>query len=159
MSIFYQTAGQRDFQILDETVEVKLESLKAALGSGIIAIEEVLIFVEGGDEPLTAELLEVTLVEGQHHKVHVHHCAHIEVTIHYDVRTEHHKFSPATTVGQVLRWAESKFQIAETEKGHLQLQLVGTNDRPVQTTHLGALTRQRECSIAFDLLPVQRIQG
>ncbi|WP_321810755.1 hypothetical protein [Burkholderia sp. BCC1985] len=159
MSIFFQRAGQRDYQVLDEAVELTLESLKSAMGGGAIALGELLVFVENGDEPLTSELLEITLVEGQHHKLHAHHCRHVEVTVHYDVRTEHHKFSPATTVGKVLRWAESKFGIAETEKGHLQLQLVGTSDRPVVTTHLGALTRERECSVAFDLLPAHRIQG
>ncbi|MGF6757490.1 hypothetical protein [Paraburkholderia sp. GAS42] len=159
MSIFFQRAGKREYQVLDEMVERKLDALKAAMGGDVIAVEEVLIFVEDGDEPLTAELLEVVLVEGQHHKLHAHHCHYIEVTVHYDVHTAHHKFSPSTTVGKVLRWAEDKFHIAETEKGHLQPQLAGTNDRPLATTHLGALTSGRECSVAFDLLPSHRIQG
>jgi hypothetical protein len=159
MTIFFQRAGKREFQALDDTVERKLDALKVAMGGDAIVVEEVLIFVEDGDEPLTAELLEVVLVEGQHHKLHAHHCNHIEVTVHYDVRSAHHKFSPSTTVGKVLRWAEDEFHIAETEKGHLQLQLAGTNDRPVATTHLGALTSGRECSVVFDLLPSQRIQG
>lgn len=159
MPIFFQRAGKREYQVLNETVELNLESLRSAIGGEAIATEELLIFVEDGDEPLTSELLEITLVESKHHKLHAHYCRHVEVTVHYDVRTEHHKFSPATTVAKVLRWAESKFGIAETEKGHLQLQLVGTNDRPVATTHLGALTRERECSVAFDLLPAHRIQG
>ncbi|WP_207003665.1 hypothetical protein [Trinickia mobilis] len=159
MAIFFQRAGQREYQVLDEAVERKPEALQAAMGGDVIAVEEVLIFVEDGDEPLTAELLEITLVEGQQHKLHAHRCQHIEVTVHYDVHTAHHKFSPSTTVGKVLRWAEDKFHIAETEKGHLQLQLTGTNDRPVVTTHVGALTSGRECSVAFDLLPSHRIQG
>ncbi|QBR02494.1 hypothetical protein [Paraburkholderia pallida] len=159
MAIFYQCAGQRDYRALDETVELKLGTLKAAMSADVTTIEDVLIFVEDGDEPLTAETLEITLAGAQHHKLHAHHCRHIEVTVNYNVHTAKHHFSPSTTVGKVLRWAEDKFKISESEAGHLQLQLAGTSDRPVLTTHLGALTHGRECSVVFDLLPSHRIQG
>ncbi|WP_434668033.1 hypothetical protein P5W99_36615 [Paraburkholderia sp. A3BS-1L] len=159
MAIFYQRAGQREYQVLEEAVKFQFNALKAAMSGNVMAVEETLIFVEDGDEPLTSELLEIVLLEGKHHKLHAHHCRHVEVTVNYDMHTAHHQFSPSTTVGKVLRWAEDKFKIAETEKGHLQLQLVGTSDRPVLTTHLGALTHDRNCSVAFDLLASHRIQG
>jgi hypothetical protein len=39
------------------------------------------------------------------------------------------------------------------------LQLTGTADRPDADTHIGALASCPDCRLAFDLVPLKRVEG
>ena len=58
------------------------------------------------------------------------------------------------------RWAaEKKFDMSDDEVGEHVLQIAGTHDRPAPGTHIGALTDGKVCSLAFDLVPDERVNG
>jgi hypothetical protein len=82
------------------------------------------------------------------------------VAVTFNGETVERRFPPSATVARVKRWAaEKKFGMSEEEAGEHVLQIAGTHDRPAPGTHIGALTDDKVCGVAFDLVPDERING
>lgn len=98
-----------------------------------------------------------------HGRVHVHCCRQVEVTIHFGARTLTHTFSSSSTVQAVWKWAvaEPQFNLSATDAHEHALQLCDTPNRPDPDTHLGSLVtgRSPNCTLCFDLVPKQRVEG
>jgi hypothetical protein len=107
------------------------------------------------DIDLTLEALTVC----QHHAIHCHHCRHIAVEVNFGSKTKARKFSPATTVGVVTRWARRKFHLDPASASEYVLQVLGTTTQPRSDEHLGSILPGSTCSIGFDLVKEVTPQG
>ena len=90
--------------------------------------------------------------------IHCHHCKRIAVTVTFNGRDKHHKFSPAATVQTVKLWAKRRFGISDTDASRLILKLSGVTDPPSDNLHLGELAKHG-CELSFELVPDPRING
>lgn len=119
--------------------------------------EKLLIFAEDGDQPLEDEALLADY--GEIHRFHVHRCRHIRVTLCFNGKEVNRKFSPATTLARVKRWAARELGIERDDAAELVLQLPGGEIRPDPSTHLGSLIDCNDCDQKFDLVPKDRVNG
>ncbi len=124
------------------------KELNKAFGAGSL-------FLEDEDEPLSRDRRIDTPSLFVHHS----RCKRIEVTVRYAGRTFEHKFGPGTTLKTIKRRAEKKLDIDATDAAELSLQIAGTNDRPDEATHVGSVSDPSTCSVVFDLVPSDRING
>jgi len=160
ISIFYQGAGIPDVEHLEADIEKTFKEIKDLLGAKHAFTGEFFLFLENEDEPAQDNLKLEKQKSPKGIKAHIHHCRHIEVSVTFNGQTVHHQFGPGTTIAKVKHWAAvKKFQMTDEEAGEHVLQISGTHDRPKPGTHLGALSSCKECRIAFDLLPNERVNG
>ena len=159
--IYYQREGGHTFEHIEVDPHITVGVLKAHLKEKHRIATDVLLFVEDIEEPFGDEVLIEVLVTSHHHgKVHIHGCHHVEVSVTFNNETVHHTFAPGATVGRVKHWAaEKKFHMTADDAGEHVLQIRGTTERPSTGTHIGALTKNPTCKIAFDLVAAERIQG
>lgn len=121
---------------------------------------EMLVFIEDEDEPLTHECgLPRRHGDGGPPRLHVHRCRRVEVSVMFNGVKEDRQLGPGKTVAAVKRWAAKAFGMAPADAAEHVLQLVGTSDRPDADTHIGALASCPECMVAFDLVPLKRVEG
>jgi hypothetical protein len=160
IDVFYQIEGERDIQHVEVSPEHTFGALRAILVERHGIVEEALIFLEDSDEPVEESILVREHAGHAGVKAHVHRCRPGEVTVTFNNQTVQHRFSPATTVARVKHWAAvTKFNMTEAEASEHVLQITGTHDRPAPGTHLGALVKCPHCTVAFSLVPDQRVNG
>jgi hypothetical protein len=122
---------------------------------------ELLVFLEDEDEPLSHD----GALPHHHHdggplRLHVHRCRRIAVSVSFNGQTTTHEFGPGKTVAAVKKWAAIKaFGMDPGDAAEHVLQLTGTADRPDADTHIGALASCPDCRLAFDLVPLKRVEG
>lgn len=124
------------------------KELDKAFGAGSL-------FLEDEDEPLSPD----RRIDAPAIFVHHSRCKRIEVTVRYAGRTFEHKFGPGTTLKTIKRRAEKKLDIDSADAAELSLQIAGTNNRPDEATHVGSVADPSACSVIFDLVPSDRING
>lgn len=124
------------------------KELDQAFGAGSL-------FLEDEDDPLSPDRRIVAPIIFVHHS----RCKRIEVTVRYAGRTFEHKFGPGTTLKAIKRRAEKKLDIDSADAAELSLQIAGTNNRPDEATHVGSVADPTTCSVVFDLVPSDRING
>lgn len=160
ITLFYQGEGVTAFEDIsvsdDATVEVVIARLKEKHGwSG----DDWFLFVEDEDSELD---LAVILREHQikhRHRVHVHRCKHIQVTVTYNNESKQHAVSPSTTVGKIKEYFIKLFTIDPVEAPKFALwygepaQIAGDED------HIGKFASHNGCSVSMDLAPKTRPQG
>lgn len=110
---------------------------------------------EAVDISLTVEVLELH----RHRHVHVHKCKRVAVEVNFNGRTKRHRFSPATTVGVVTRWARKKFKLEGAAGAEYVLQICKTTKQLRPSEHLGELVEPSVCAICFDLVKEITPQG
>lgn len=161
MNLFYQGEGVTDLDVIELQPDATVAVLKAVLVEKHgIALEGLLVFLEDEEEPIEEVVLIGERIPTEDCKVHVHHCRHVHVTVSYNGEPAEHRFSPSATVARIKHWAAvKKFGMSEEEAGEHVLQLAGTHDRRAPGTHIGSLTHGKVCSVAFDLVPDERIHG
>jgi hypothetical protein len=160
IDIFYQGEGIREIAHFEASPDHTFAIVKLALIEKHGLAEETLIYIEDRDEPIDEQCLVRDHVGRAGIKVHVHRCREIAVGVTFNGKTVHHKFGPGTTVARVKKWAaETKFGMTPQEAGEHVLQVSGTKDRPDPGTHLGSIAHGKDCSIAFDLVANERING
>ncbi len=105
---------------------------------------------------LTLEVLEIH----RHRHVHCHRCRHVAVEVKFGGLVKKHRFSPATTIEVVAKWARSKFpNLDQAAAAEFVLQIVDTGAQPRSDQHLGELVGASTCSIAFRLVKEVTPQG
>ena len=90
--------------------------------------------------------------------IHCYGCPHVVVDVNFGAQTEQWKFSPATTVSVVTRWARRKLRLDDAAAADYVLRACGTNDQPRADTYLGELAAAT-CSLCFDLVKEVTPQG
>ncbi len=115
---------------------------------------------DGADEhdPVDANLTLEMLALHRHRHVHCHRCRRVGVDVNFGGRTRRRKFSPATTVSVVTRWARKALRLDDAAAAEYVLRLCGTNDQPRPDKHLGELVSST-CSLCFDFVKEVTPQG
>lgn len=122
--------------------------------------DEFHVFTEGSDEPLKDSDKLPERDDGQPVRLHVHRCRRIAVAVMFNGVTEEHSFGPGTPIAAVKKWAAiAAFGMDPGDAAEHVLQLAGTTDRPEPDTHIGTLVTCPDCRLAFDLVPLKRVEG
>ena len=160
IDIFYQGEGILGIEHLEADSDNTFNQVKKLITEKHGLENDVFLFLEDSDEPIDDSLIIQSQAGKAGIKAHIHQCKHIEVSVTFAGETVHRQFSPGTTIARVKRWAaEKKFKMAQEDAGEHVLQITGSNDRPTPGTHLGSLAIFPACSLAFDLVADQRING
>ena len=118
------------------------------------------LWLEDSDEALSAHLtLAAAGVIATCH-VHVSSCAAIALKVRFNGRNVEGKFSPASTVGTVLKWAGGPegFKLTDSQIAKHVLVVQGTDTELQQADHIGSWADEN-CSVSLDLVPAERFQG
>lgn len=90
--------------------------------------------------------------------LHVSRCRKVEVHISFNGRTQSAGFAPSRTVGAIKTYAARKlFGMSEHDAAEHVLQISESDTRPDIDIHIGTLARR--CTVAFDLVPLVRVEG
>ena len=121
--------------------------------------ENINVLIEDSDDeiPLDATLKEVGIKH--RHRVHLHRCRRVEVSVNFNSVTKAQTFSPGATIAKVKRWADDAFELKGIDATEHALQICGTNKRPDLDVHVGSLVQHPQCQICFDLVPKKRVEG
>lgn len=162
LELFVQGVGISQIALIkvpeNGTVRDVLEAAQAhgaQLGEGA----EPVVLLEDSQDPL---VLDATLTDagvGPHSRLHVGTCRQVTVTVQFQNQNPSHHFSPSTPLRAVKHWATAKFGITGADATDYALQVCGSTERPSEDTHLGSLVTGAGCSICFDLVQRQVVQG
>jgi hypothetical protein len=110
--------------------------------------------MDGADEhaPIDIDLTLEVLELHRHKHVHCHTCRHVTVKAHYGKDEITRRFSPATTVETVTRWARRKFRLDAAAAANYVLQICDSKKQPGTHLHLSQLVERSTCAICFDLV-------
>ena len=160
IDLFYQGEGVGEISHIELEPDATFAVLRARLAEKHQVPTDALLFIEDEDEPIGDSAVVKDRATTKGLKIHIHRCRHVEVNVTFNGETVERRFPPSSTVARVKRWAaEKKFGMSEDEAGEHVLQITGTYDRPAPGTHIGALTEGKVCSLAFDLVPDERVNG
>ena len=161
VDVFCQGQGIGEIAHIELELDATFAILKSRLAEKYQIPDDVLLFIEDGDEPIDECVLVKDLATAKGLKVHIHRCRHVKVTVMFNGKTVECHFPPSATVARVKGWAAQKeFGMSEDEAGEHVLQIAGTHTRPAPGTHIGSLTDGKATdSMAFDLVPDERING
>lgn len=159
IDIFYQGEGIADIGHCELEADETFAALKALLCTKHGITDELLIFLEDGDDAV--EEIIILRKHAQPHgiKIHAHRCRHVEVSVRFNGETIHHRFAPGVTVARVKHWAAEKFGMSKDDATEHVLQITGTHERPKPGAHIGTLVKCPHCKVAFDLVPDERVNG
>lgn len=160
IDIFYQRENIAEIQHLEVAGAITFGELRVRLVEQHALPPDTLLFVENDVRPVD-NAVSVAACGGERGlTVHAHRCRHVNVAVTFNNKTTEHLFSPASTVGHVKQWtAMHKFDMTKDDASEHLLQIAGTTSRPSPSTHIGALTDGKTCTIAFDLVADERVNG
>jgi hypothetical protein len=160
IDIFYQGENIAGIQHLEVAGGSTFGELRARLAGQHGLPPEVLIFVEGDEQPIEHNMHIGARSGDRGVTAHVHRCRHVNVAVTFNGTAKDRLFSPASTVGHVKQWmAEHMFNMTQDDASEHVLQLASTTTRPAPNTHIGALTDGKICAVAFDLVADERVNG
>lgn len=151
IDIFIRRGGSPDIEHR-KVDKLDLTSLKRELDSAFGPGD---LYLEDEEEALALD----RRIESTSLFIHHSRCKRIAVTVRYAGKTFEQAFAPGTTLKKVKRRAEKKLGINPTDGAELSLQIAGTDVRPDEATHVGSLADPKTCSVIFDLVPSDRING
>lgn len=160
IDLFYQCEGVGEIGHIELEPEATFSILRNLLADKHGVSSDAMLFLEDEENPIDEAVRLKDYATAKGLKVHLHRCRHIEVTVAFNNETVERRFAPGTTVARVKRWAaERKFGMSHEEAGEHVLQIAGTHNRPAPGTHIGALTDGKVCTLAFDLVADERVNG
>ena len=162
IEVFLQGAGISQISIVKVPSDGHVRDLiEAAKGQGLKSAddEEIKVWIEDRDEPLSMDLTLADAGIKDRTRLHVHTCPRIKVTVNFQNKTESHPFAPSTTIKVVKKWADKAFDLSGVDAKEHALQLCNSSERPADDVHIGSLVKPRECELCFDLVPKQRVEG
>lgn len=161
IQLFLQFEGSRGIELVELDGDAPGREILAAavrLGFAETHLEEAHIFGPEGDAPLKLDVPLSKQGIRDKHRVHVHRCKKIEVTLHFNELTEVMQFPPANTVDHVKKRFVHAIHMSPVDATEHVLQLCGSEDRPEPDTQIGTLVSGC-CSLCFNLVPIKRIEG
>jgi hypothetical protein len=159
LELFLQGEGDRRIELIKVAEDANAAAILAQAKRMGFAIDDVLIFIEGHDEPVVIDVVLREMGVRHRHRVHIHRCRHVRTTVHFNHETKHHEFSPHATVAAVKAWFVHAIHMSPTDASEHVLQITGTHDRPDPDLHLGSLVKHGDCAIDFTLVPRKRVEG
>ena len=136
--------------------EILIEAAKFRSSNGD---GEYLVFVEDELEPLDAHGHLPKGKEGEPVRVHVHRCREIAVTVTFNGAITADPFAPGRTIESVKKAMAHALGLDPRDAAEHVLQLAGSTERPDADTHIGSLVSHGTCVLAFDLVPLKRVEG
>ncbi|MCB2072488.1 MAG: hypothetical protein H6917_06155 [Novosphingobium sp.] len=95
---------------------------------------------------------------GQPLCIHVHRCRKISVEVTFNGQTKNLDLAPSRTVGATKTFVAVKlFDMSKQDAAEHVLQIAGETERPDADIHIGSLAHH--CKVAFDLVPLVRVEG
>jgi hypothetical protein len=161
IQLFAQFEGNRRIEIIEVDDNSTVRAiLDAAIRAGLPedCKEGALVFVHDGDSPLDLDAMLNAIGIRHKHRVHVHRCHKVEVTLHFNEIKEKHHFTPSATVELVKREFVKNIHMSSVDATEHVLQICGSTDRPEPDIHIGSLIHGC-CSLCFDLVPIKRVEG
>ena len=151
----------RDVLVRAEVITEGQEELLVFVGESEEALNEPDETEDGEDGHAPADItLTIEALELHRHRhVHVHKCKRVAVEVHFNGRTKRHRFSPATTVSVVTKWARKKFKLDAAAGAEYVLQICDSSKQPRPSEHLGELVEPPKCAICFNLVKEITPQG
>lgn len=147
------------FLTLDGRPSVQDILAAAAKLRGDAGNSDYLVFIEGEDEPQEVHGHLPKGKDGEPLRVQVHRCRKIAVTVTFNGVPKTDDFAPGRTVESVKKAMARAHGLDPRDAAEHVLQLAGSTDRPDADTHIGALVGHGECALAFDLVPLKRVEG
>jgi hypothetical protein len=155
-----EPSGKIKFQVktgvLDErVVELELGASTTAIlnviaGERGCRVEELVLFREGEDEPLTSIILiEADYPSNRRH--HVHHTGEVKVTVYYQAGQHTRAFKRNATIEDVLTWAIEVFKVDASLATEFELARHGQKEELSGAEHIGHLAGPN-CELALDLV-------
>ena len=161
IQLFLQSEGNRRIELVEIDAETPVRDVLTFAnlpGSPGETSAGVLVFGQHSDSPLDLDITIRAAAVDDKHRIHVHRCHKIEVTVHFnDVREKFH-FPPSATVERVKRHFVETIHMSPVDATEHVLQLCGSSDRPEPDHQIGALV-SCTCSLCFDLVPIKRVEG
>lgn len=158
VNVFIQGAGVRDVRFGNLPANCHYKDIRALIDEAAPELSDLThLFYENKDEPISHD--ERLECDGDAVYLHVSRCRRIAVTVNFNGQQFDRKFSPAATIGRLKKWAAKSAGISKEDAAEYALQISGTDERPDSETHVGSLVECTTCSIEFDLVPTDRING
>ena len=141
-----------------ETILIDTDSRLSAIIVAVsakngIAVEELLLFGEDGEEPLDPEtpVVAEVIIKRVHH---VHRARQIEVTVFYKAESRSKTFPPSTRVLKVLDWAVGPhgFNIDPAIAPEMELALHGQTAELPKHAHIGRYVHHPHHHLTLDLI-------
>ena len=160
VDLFYQCEGVGEIGQVEVGVDATFATVKAELVDRHSLGEDVILFLEDEDEPLDENRKVSDYTDLTSIIVHLNRCRRIAVSVTFNGCTVEDEFGPSATIACIKHWAaEGQFGLSPADAGEHYLQIAGTQDRLVPGTHVGRLVNCPACSVAFDLIPDDRVNG
>ena len=160
IDIFYQGEGLGEIGHFTIEADATFAVVKAKLSEKHDLAADVLLFAEDKDSPLDDKERVGDHAGASGLKLHFSSCHRIKVYITFNGATVDNDFAPGTTVASVKRWTtERAFEMSAEDAGEHVLQITGTHERPAPSIHVGALAPRKTCTVSFDLVPDERVNG
>jgi hypothetical protein len=159
VGIFYQREGIPDIEHIEIELTRTVGELRAAISAKHGGDPGDLVFVEDVEDPVGDDALITSITGPRGAKIHVHRCRRVGVTVHFAGKTLERGFAPGATIGRIKRWAAQELRMTEEDASEHVLQITGTTERSRPNTHVGTLAKCPKCSVSFDLVPEQRVNG
>lgn len=161
IQLFLQFEGSREVELIQLDSEALVSDvLQAAVKLGLTEnqLVDAHVFGPDNDAPLKLDISLSKQGIRDKHRVHVHRCRRIDVTLHFNELTEVMQFPPANTVDHVKKRFVHVIHMSPVDATEHVLQLCGTNERPEPDTQIGTLVSEC-CSLCFNLVPIKRVEG
>lgn len=160
IEVYYYVEALADIQSIEIEPEGKCSEVKDMLAKKHgLSSRELFLFVEDSEEAVADDRPLVDLIHTDMTPFHIGGCRQVQVSVNWQEKTACRPFAPSSTVARIKEWAASKeFGMAPTDAGEHFLQMDGGRQKPTPTVHVGTLV-QEGCSIQFDLVPKERVNG
>jgi hypothetical protein len=157
MEVFLHGAGNFQPRMIEvdelTTVSVVLASFGEE-GEGL--------WIEEADVELDQEITLQQAGVHSHGHLHRHRCRRVDVVVRHIDQDRHREFSPAATVGRVLKWAlgPEGFDIPEAERPEFGFLGCGDGKAVPDDVHVGSLTSPGQaCEACLSLVKKVNPQG
>jgi hypothetical protein len=160
ITLFVQLQGESQLTEISVVDAITPADLHAALiEAGIKLAPEMLVFIDEEEKHLVSEAHGP--VRGIKHgcRVHVTRCRRIQTTVHYLEKTFEHAFPPGARVRAVKAWVVHELKLEGKDVAEHVLHLCQSTERPASDTPLHTLVRGKDCTVCFDFVPEQRVEG
>lgn len=163
IELFLQGEGIRDVKLVRLPSNATVRDIAdAAKSAGALGDDGgVIVTIEDADEELVPEVSLSTAGVRHRGRVHVHRCRRVVATVNYNGQAKALDFAPSATIERLHRRATGRqgFGLADADAAEHLLQLCGSAERPDVETHVGTLVTAPACTVCFDLVPKQRVEG
>ena len=167
IDVFLQGHGIADIAVLNASPDDTVAEVIAKSGHADAKQDDLLVFLEDiacalDRDAVVEELLPLAADDDVVGPLRLHctHCLKIDVVVRFNGEEAKRHFPPGATVERVRRWAARRaFKLAPSDAAEHILQVLGKTTRPDRDVHIGALTEDKTCAVAFDLVPSKRVEG